>query len=138
MNGRYDLINLFAARLDLKPFIEAWGSAVRFELSAYSENAMRYCAVDVNPNEAGKIYTDDTFTKNADTSLHSAPLTALHYDGISINPSELLGEGSAPGVLAFEAAASHENVTLGVKLGDETILSFPMPISISSVRDMEE
>jgi hypothetical protein len=47
-----------------------------------------------------------------------------------------LGEGNAPGVLAFEAAASHENVTLGVKLGDETILSFPMPISISSVREM--
>ena len=136
MNGRYDLINLFAARLDLKPFIDAWGSSVKFELSAYGEDTMRYCAVDVNPNEVGKIYTDDTFTKNVNTPLHSAPLTALHYDGISINPSELLGEGNAPGVLAFEAAASHENVTLGVKLGDETILSFPMPISISSVREM--
>ena len=108
MNGRYDLINLFAARLDLKPFIDAWGSAVKFELSAYGEDTMRYCAVDVNPNEVGKIYTADTFTKNADTPLHSAPLTSLHYDGISINSSELLGEGNAPGVLAFEAAASHE------------------------------
>jgi len=136
VNGRYDLVNLFAARLDLKPFIEAWGTAVRFELSAYSEDTMRYCTVNVNPNEVGKIYTDDTFTKNADTPLHSAPLTALHYDGISIDPSKLLGEGNAPGVLAFEAAAAHENVTLKVKLGDETILSFPMPISISSVREM--
>ena len=136
MNGRYDLINLFAAKLDLKSFIDAWGSSVSFELSSYGEDAMRYCAVDVNPNEVGKIYTDDTFTKNADTPLHSAPLTALHYDGISIDPSELLGTGNAPGVLAFEAAASHENVTLWVKFGDETILSFPMPISISSVRDM--
>ena len=48
MNGRCDLINLFAARLDLKPFIEAWGSAVKFELSAYGENAMRYCAVNIH------------------------------------------------------------------------------------------
>lgn len=136
VNGRYDLVNLFAARLDLKPFIDAWGSSVKFGLSAYGEDTMRYCAVDVNPNEAGKIYTDDTFTKNANVPLHSAPLTALQYDGISIDPSELLGEGNAPGVLAFEAAAAHENVTLKVKLGDETILSFPMPISISSVRDM--
>ena len=48
VNGRYDLINLFAARLDLRPFIDAWGSAVRFELSAYSEDAMRYCAVDIH------------------------------------------------------------------------------------------
>jgi hypothetical protein len=48
MNGRCDLINLFAARLDLKPFIEAWGSAVWFELSAYSEDTMRYCAVNIH------------------------------------------------------------------------------------------
>ena len=136
VNGRYDLANLFAARLDLKPFIDAWGSSVRFELSAYSEDTMRYCAVNVNPNEVGKIYTDDTFTRNANVPLHSAPLTALQYDAMQINPSELLGEGSAPGILAFEAAAAHENVTLKVKLGDETILSFPMPISISSVREM--
>ena len=81
VNGRYDLINLFAARLDLKPFIDAWGSSVRFELSAYSEDTMRYCTVNVNPNEVGKIYTDDTFTRNANVPLHSAPLTALHYDG---------------------------------------------------------
>jgi len=136
VNGRYDLVNLFAASLDLKPFIDAWGTAVRFELSAYGEDTMRYCAVNVNPNEVGKIYTDDTFTRNANVPLHSAPLTALQYDAMQINPSELLGEGNAPGILAFEAAASHENVTLWVKLGDETILSFPMPISISSVRDM--
>ena len=136
VNGRYDLVNLFAARLDLKPFIDAWGTTVRFELSAYGEDTMRYCAVNVNPNEVGKIYTDDTFTRNANVPLHSAPLTALQYDAMQINPSELLGEGSAPGILAFEAAAAHENVTLKVKLGDETILSFPMPISISSVRDM--
>ena len=97
VNGRYDLVNLFAARLDLKPFIDAWGSSVKFELSAYGEDTMRYCAVDVNPNEVGKIYTDDTFTRNANVPLHSAPLTALHYDGISIDPSELLGEGNAPG-----------------------------------------
>ena len=30
MNGRYDLINLFAARLDLKPFIDAWGCGGAF------------------------------------------------------------------------------------------------------------
>ncbi|MBE6397113.1 MAG: hypothetical protein E7046_08935, partial [Lentisphaerae bacterium] len=96
VNGRYDLINLFAARLDLKPFIDTWGSSVKFELSAYGEDTMRYCAVNVNPNEVGKIYTDDTFTKNANVPLHSAPLTALQYDAMQINPSELLGEGSAP------------------------------------------
>ena len=37
VNGRYDLVNLFAAKLDLKPFIDAWGTSVSFELSAYGE-----------------------------------------------------------------------------------------------------
>ena len=52
VNGRYDLVNLFAAKLNLKPFIDAWGSSVTFELSACAEDTMRYCAVNVDPNEA--------------------------------------------------------------------------------------
>ena len=136
VNGRYDLVNLFAAKLDLKPFIDAWGSSVSFELSANSEDAMRYCAVNINPNEADKIYRDDTFTRNGGVPLHAAPLTALRYDGIAINPSEVLGEGNAPGMLAFETAEAGESVTLRVKIGDEVVYTFRMPISISSVRDM--
>ena len=31
VNGRYDLVNLFAAKLNLKPFIDVWGSSVTFE-----------------------------------------------------------------------------------------------------------
>ena len=85
---------------------------------------MRYCAVDVNPNEAGKIYKDDTLTRNGGIPLHSAPLNAIQYDGISIKPSEVLGEGNAPGVLAFEAAEAGETVTLWVKVADEVVYSF--------------
>ena len=50
--------------------------------------------------------------------------------------SEVLGEGNAPGVLAFEAAEAGETVTLWVKVDDEIVYSFTMPISISSVKDM--
>jgi hypothetical protein len=105
-------------------------------LSASGEDAMRYCAVNINPEEADKIYRDDTFTRNGGVPLHAAPLTALRYDGIAINPSEVLGEGSAPGMLAFEAAEAGESVTLLVKIEDEVVYTFRMPISISSVKDM--
>lgn len=136
VNGRYDLVNLFAVKFNLKPFIDAWGSSVTFELSSCGEDTMRYCAVNVNPNEADKIYKDDTFTRNGSVPLHTAQLNTLQYDGVQINPSEVLGDDNAPGVLAFEAAAADETVTLCVKVDDEVVYSFTMPISISSVKDM--
>ena len=58
VNGRYDLVNLFAARLELRPFIDAWGSSVKFELSAYGEDTMRYCAVENqgrDPKKSGNL-----------------------------------------------------------------------------------
>ena len=50
--------------------------------------------------------------------------------------SEVLGDDNAPGVLVFEAAEAGETVTLWVKVDDEIVYSFTMPISISSVKDM--
>ena len=37
VNGRLDLVNLFPVKLDLKPFIDAWGNAVTFRISAPDE-----------------------------------------------------------------------------------------------------
>ena len=37
VNGWLDLVNLFPVKLDLKPFIDAWGNAVTFRLSAPDE-----------------------------------------------------------------------------------------------------
>ena len=55
---RLDLVNLFPVKLDLKPFIDAWGSAARFQIYA-PNGTLNFCGVDVAPEEAGTIQTND-------------------------------------------------------------------------------
>ena len=45
VNGWLDLVNLFPVKLDLKPFIDAWGNAVTFRLSAL-DGSLHFCGVD--------------------------------------------------------------------------------------------
>ena len=52
VNGRLDLVNLFPVKLDLKPFVDAWGSAATFRISA-PDGSLHFCGVDVAPERAG-------------------------------------------------------------------------------------
>ena len=53
-----------------------------------------------------------------------------------ITPSDYLGSGNEPGVLAFEAVNTYGVPKLSVMFGGTVVLEFELPLSLSSVRDM--
>ena len=53
-----------------------------------------------------------------------------------ITPSDYLGSGNEPGLLAFEAVNTYGVPKLSVMFGGTVVLEFELPISLSSVRDM--
>jgi len=134
VNGRLDLVNLFPVKLDLKPFIDAWGSAATFKISA-PDGSFNFCGVDVAPSAAGTIQTNDVYTTTGDP-LYAADLTEVEYEGVDITPSDYLGNNNEPGVLAFESLVAGRQLTLAVFFGDMMVLQFPLPAHFSSVRDM--
>ena len=137
VNGRLDLVNLFPVKLDLKPFVDAWGSAATFQIYA-PDGSLHFCGVDVAPEAAGAIQMDDVYTKGAQTTgpLHAATLTEVASAGVPIAPSAYLGAANGPGVLAFEAVEACGKPKLSVLLGETSVLEFELPLSLSSVRDM--
>ena len=61
VDGRLDLVNLFPVKLDLKPFIDAWGNAARFQI--YAQNgSFNFCGVDVSSGAVNTIQTEDVYT----------------------------------------------------------------------------
>ena len=54
VNGRLDLVNLFPVKLDLKPFIDAWGSTATFQISA-PDGSLHFCGVDAAPSDHVRI-----------------------------------------------------------------------------------
>ena len=134
VNGRLDLVNLFPVKLDLKPFIDAWGNAARFQIYA-PNGSFNFCGVDVAPSAAGTIQTNDVYTTTGDP-LYAADLTEVEYEGVDITPSDYLGNNNEPGVLAFESLVAGRQLTLAVFFGDVMVLQFPLPAHFSSVRDM--
>ena len=133
VNGRLDLVNLFPVKLDLKAFIDAWGSTATFQIYA-PNGSFNFCGVDVAPEGAGAIQTDDVYTTTGDP-LYAADLTEVEYEGTGIEPTDYLGNGNEPGVLAFEAKEV-ARPTLAVLIGDDMVFRFELPVSLSSVRDM--
>ena len=85
---------------------DAWPSAT-FRLRA-GNNRLRFCGADVSPSAAGTIQTNSVVTTGGGNQpgdpLASANLTAVTNAGVAIAPADYLGNGNAPGVLAFEAA----------------------------------
>ena len=137
VNGRLDLVNLFPAKIDLKPFIDAWGSAVTFHLSG-PNGGLRFCCPDVPMESAWAYQTSDVYTTTG-LPMSSATLTPVPREGLEITPGSCLGTGNAPGVLAFEAVSeicSHDSLELQVKVGGVTLFRYGTPWSISSVRAM--
>ena len=137
VNGRLDLVNLFPAKIDLKPFIDAWGSAATFHLSGPS-GGLRFCCPDVPMESAWAYQTNDVYTTTGQP-MSSAPLTAVPQEGEEIAPGDCLGTDNAPGVLAFEAAReiyAYNSLELQVKVGGVTLYRYRTPWSVSSVRAM--
>ena len=136
VNGRLDLVNLFPVKLDLKPFIDAWGNAVTFKISA-PDGSLHFCGVNVSPNAVNTMQTENVTTTGASPSpLHSAALMSVTNGGVPIVHSDYLGSGNEPGVLAFEAVNTYGVPKLSVMFGGTVVLEFELPISLSSVRDM--
>ena len=138
VNGRLDLVNLFPVKLDLKPFIDAWGSAATFTLWTPSSGLLRFCGLDEQTSAAWAFQTNDVYTTTGDP-VSAADLTPVGGEGVEIEPDDYLGNDSAPGVLAFEAAqpiSAYDSLELLVNIGDVTVFRCRLPMSISSVRTM--
>ena len=104
VNGRLDLVNLFPLKLDLKPFIDAWGSEASFVLWGVG-NALRFCGTDMSANNVWEYQTNDVYTTTGD-NIAGGELTPIGGEGAEIAPVDYLGNGNAPGVLVFEAAGT--------------------------------
>jgi len=138
VNGGLDLVNLFPVKLDLKPFVDAWGSAARFVLWSPQSGIFRFCGLDAQPDSAWEYQTNDVYTTTGDP-VCAADLIPVGGEGVEIAPADYLGLGNAPGVLAFEAADEvlHlYSLTLFVIVGDDTLFSYSLPMSVRSVHDM--
>ena len=127
-------MNLFPVKLDLKPFIDAWGSAATFKISA-PDGSLHFCGVDVAPSAAGAIQTNDVYTTTGDP-LYAADFVEMPQGEAQIAPADYLGNDNEPGVLAFEAVEAYGKPKLSVMLGNMEVLEFELPLSLSSVRDM--
>ena len=137
VNGRLDLVNLFPVQLDLRPFREAGGSAATFHLWAPG-GGLRFCGVDVQPSAAWSYQTNDVYATTGDP-MSAAALSELTGEGMEIDPDDYLGNGNAPGVLAFEAAqpiSAYDSLELLVNIGDVTVFRCRLPMQIGSVDNM--
>ncbi len=137
VNGRLDLVNFFPAKLDLKPFVDAWGNSATFVLWA-PEGRLRFCGVDMNADSAWEHQTNDVYTTTGD-HISVTSLTPIVGEGAEINPADYLGNENEPGMLAFEAAdeiLAHNSPELLVIVNDVAMYRFRLPMSIMSVRDM--
>ncbi len=137
VNGRFDLVNLFPLKLDLKPFIDAWGSEASFVLWGVG-NALRFCGTDMSTNNVWEYQTNDVYTTTGD-NVAAAELTPIGGEGAEIAPIDYLGNGNAPGVLVFEAAGTvtaYNSPMLLVIVDNVSVYGFRLPMSITPVREM--
>ena len=137
VNGRFDLVNLFPLKLDLKPFIDAWGSEASFVLWGVGK-ALRFCGTDMSTNNVWEYQTNDVYTTTGD-NIAGGELTPIGGEGAEIAPIDYLGNGNAPGVLVFEAAGTvtaYNSPMLLVIVDNVAVYGFRLPMSITPVREM--
>ncbi|MBQ3342260.1 MAG: alpha/beta hydrolase, partial [Kiritimatiellae bacterium] len=98
-----------------------------------------FCGLDSQPSGAWAFQTNDVYTTGGDP-VHSADLIPVGGEGVEIDPTDYLGSGNSPGVLAFEAAGEvvrPDALTLLVVDGeDDKLFSCSIPLSLRSVHDM--
>ena len=137
VNGRLDLVNLFPLKLDLKPFIDSWGSEATFVLWEPG-NALRFCGADMSVNDVWEYQTNDVYTTTGD-NIAVAELMLIGGEGEEIVPTDYLGNGNAPGVLTFEAAdvvSAYNSPMLIVIVDNVEMYRFRLPMSITPAREM--
>ena len=133
-----DLVNLFPVKLDLKPFVDAWGRGVTFILWSPVSGSLRFCGLDAQPDSAWAYQTNDVYTTTGDP-VYAADLIPVVGEGEEIDPDDYLGSGNAPGVLAFEAAnevSRSDALMLFVMDGDDVLFAYSLPLALRSVHDM--
>ena len=131
-------MNLFPTKLDMKPFIDAWGQGVTFVLWSPQSGSLRFCGLDTQPDSAWEYQTNDVYTTIGDP-VYAADLIPVVGEGEEIYPGDYLGSGNAPGVLAFEAArevSQSDALMLLVMDGDDVLFTYSLPLNIGSVHDM--
>lgn len=137
VNGHLDLVNLFPLALNLKPFVNAWGTAASFELWTRQGNEpMHVCLADIPWNEAGKIQTEEVRTVD-DALVATSGLKTVFYDGYTVSNSTVRGFSANSGLLIAEAASPiNDSIRLTIRLGEDVVMEHRIPVLIRPVREM--
>lgn len=137
VNGTFDLVNLFPAALDLKPFMDAWQDRVTYTLRPErgGSNSFNFCFADLPWAEAGRIQTSNVTTR-AGQPLSSAPLTRMPAGGWPLPYSLLEGFPADSGLLVGEARSRGASLRLDVAFGDKVLYTYAPPMDILPVREM--
>ena len=137
VNGRLDLVNLFPLRLDIKTFLEVWGSRATF-VHWEAGDSLHFCGTDMSAEAVWEHQTNEVYATTGE-NIAAATLRSISVDGAEIVPGDYLGNGNAPGILAFEAAnpvAEYSSPVLLVLVDGIAMYSFRLPLSISPVKEM--
>ena len=116
------MVNLFPVKLDLKPFIDAWGNAVTFRLSAPNETTnltdavLRECPF-FGHFENRNIYASTNGVILSENPAHRVQLLA---DAI---PAESFAVGANPVEVWGEEGRMENNVNMAVRFKDENNFS---------------
>lgn len=141
IGGKFDLVNLFPVRLDVRQIARALGSDAEIEILA-GGGSLRYCIADVQPDQVAKFYRDNVPTvQNWSSSemLENAVMRALPSVETSLQALGCGNYRNVRRVLALEAVGpvgQSESPEIAVWLHGHPVLSYRMPCSIQSVREM--
>ena len=137
VNGFLDLVNLFPLAVDLKDFVDVWGSAVSYSVEAgWGEtNAFGVCFADIPWCEAGAIQTNDWITMNGEP-LHSAALAEVSESGVPLSVNLIRRFSDASGVMLSEARSLYGLIRIVIRYRDAEIFGYTVPISIRRVKHL--
>lgn len=137
VNGRYDLINFFPIAVDMEPFAKYWGSN-RFSCritEADAGKAFNCVLVGKRWGEVGGLQTSDCKT-TAGQELYAADVCPISSDGFVISASQYISLGSSSCVLMLEAGNRSKGLGIDIYEGENKILGYTLPMSISPVDEM--
>lgn len=137
VNGTFDLVNFFPLTLDFQKFREAWGDKVKYIVrSDWGEDpSFNFCFANLPWDRAGAIQTSNV-TSMASTPLSSSQLAPLSMEGAEL-PDDLLTQFSQnSGLMICEALKPYTTIYVDIKLGEELLYSYVVPMRIMPVRDM--
>lgn len=137
VNGTFDLINFFPVALDLEKFKAAWGDRVSYEIKPEwgNTNSFNFCLADIPWNVAGSVQTMNATTL-AGQPLSSASLLALPVGGVELPYSAISQFSENSGLMVCEAKSSYALMRIDIKVGDELLYTYSVPMTILPVKQM--